>query len=330
MNLYKRVLGCLAGLALGDCLGGPTELLTRAQIQAEFGWVDHFVQAPAWHPHHILEPGRITDDTGQVLAVAHAVDPAGSLTADAVARELLLWAESAGENRDVVIGPSTRAALERLRQGESPRQAGTTGVTNGAAYRAVIPGLLCYAQPAQILEQVVEVCLPTHGTTPAISGAAAVAFAVATALGEEPRLADVISAAEEGAVAGRNFGAWRWATPLEKRIELAVRLVKESSTFQHALTALADYVGTDMLVSESVACAFGVIFLAEGDPMKAVQYGANIGGDTDTIAALAGAVCGAMKGIDAIDLSMLHNLELVNQLDLASEAGRLVGIIEKR
>jgi ADP-ribosylglycohydrolase len=85
-----------------------------------------------------------------------------------------------------------------------------------------------------------------------------------------------------------------------------------------------------MYVPESVAAAFGVLLLAKGDPMKAVLYGANIGGDTDTVASIAGAVCGAWKGRDTLDLQMVSRVEKVNDLDLGSEADRLVKIAEKK
>jgi ADP-ribosylglycohydrolase len=330
MNLYDRIYGCLTGLALGDSLGNPTEFLTRDQIRAEYGWVDRLVRAPVWHPHHELQPGQVTDDTGQALAVAHALQPDGQITAEDVAHHLLEWAEQAGETLSVVLGPSTRQALDRLQKGESPRQAGRNGTTNGAAYRAVIPGLVDYDRPEWILPQVVEVCLPTHGTSVAISGAAAVAFAVAAALVEAPHLEDILQAAMRGARLGCEHGTWAWSTPLEKRIQLAIRLVGENPQPEDALAALADYVGTDMLVAESVASAFGVVALAGGDPMKAIQYGANLGGDTDTIAAIAGAVCGAWKGAAALDREMLARVEEVNRLDLAAEAARLAGILENR
>ena len=36
MSLKDRIYGCLAGLALGDALGMPTEMLTPEEIKAEF------------------------------------------------------------------------------------------------------------------------------------------------------------------------------------------------------------------------------------------------------------------------------------------------------
>lgn len=330
MNLFDQIHGCLAGLALGDSLGSPTEFLTPRQIKEEYGWVYGFVPAPAWHPHKILQPGEITDDTGQALAVAHAYSGDGELTAEDVARHLLIWAEMDADKLSAVLGPSTRQALERLRQGESPRLTGRKGTTNGAAYRALVVGLVNFDRPEQLLRQAIEACLPTHGTTAAISGAAAVGFAVAGAMQNGAGVDDILSAACRGAELGSRHGAWHWSTPLDKRIQLAVKIIAESHDPKQALENIYNSVGVDMLVAESVAAAIGLVKLANGDPMQAIRYGANIGGDTDTIAAIAGAICGAYRGIEAIDRVMLAEVEKVNRLDLASEAARLEKIIHDR
>jgi ADP-ribosylglycohydrolase len=68
-----------------------------------------------------------------------------------------------------------------------------------------------------------------------------------------------------------------------------------------------------------------VAVLADGDPMRAIYAGINIGGDTDTIASLAGGICGAMRGPREIDARQLAIVELVNHLDLAGIARDLVG-----
>jgi ADP-ribosylglycohydrolase len=323
MNLLDRFHGCLAGLALGDALGMPTEMLTPEQIALEFGWVDHPVRAPAWHPHKYLAAGQVTDDTAQALAVAHAYTENGTLTVEAVAAGLLAWAEASVDILPVVVGPSTRRALDRLRAGDDPRRSGRDGTTNGAAYRAIPVGLVNHDREERRREQVVDACLPTHGTGVAISGAAAVASAVATALEAATSVDSILEAAKAGAAWGRRQGTWAWGTRLEKRIDLAARLVAENPDPKKALELLYSYVGVDVLVAESVASAFGVVALARGDPMLAVVYGANLGGDTDTIGALAGAICGAWRGIGAFDRQMLAQIEEVNHLDLGAEAARL-------
>ena len=60
--------------------------------------------------------------------------------------------------------------------------------------------------------------------------------------------------------------------------------------------------------------------------MRAVRYAANIGGDTDTIGAIAGAICGALRGIEAVDRALLAEVERVNGLDLAPVAQGLVRV----
>ena len=328
MRILERVHGCLAGLALGDCLGMPTEFLTHEQIQQEFGWVDHLQQAPKWHPHRKMKAGQVTDDTGQTLAIAHAYTADGELTAQAVARELIVWSKKAGDYLPLIVGPSTRRALDLLTQGENPESTGKLGKTNGASYRAVIVGLVNHARPDKIVPDVVQACLPTHGTTVAISGGAAVAMAVAEAMADDTSLDSIFTAAKHGAAEGRRYGEWSWGTPLEGRIDLALRIVDESSSIETALVNLARYVGVDMLIAESIATAFGLVALAKGDVMKAIGYGANIGGDTDTIAAIAGAICGAKQGVKAIDGKLRHEMEKVNGMDLMNEAKRLVNIMQ--
>lgn len=321
-----KAYGCLAALALGDAFGMPTEFLTPQQITAEFGQVVRLVPPPAWHPHVKLPPGSITDDTGQALALAAVYLRHGHMTAESAAQALLEWAENNRGNLDLYIGPSTRRALEALQAGTSPRESGTKGTTNGAVMRVAPIGIVRAGNFAATLADTVEACLPTHNTALAISGAAAISFAIAAAMRDDASLDSVLEAAMEGAAQGRQHGAWVWTPPLETRITLAVRLVREAESERRALQALYDYVGVDMLISESIPTALGLAVLANGDPMLAVRYGANIGGDTDTIGAIAGAVSGALQGIGAVDRSLLNEVEQVNRLNLEKVARGLVEI----
>lgn len=329
MNLSDRILGCLTGLAVGDALGMPTEMLTPEQIHTEYDWVDRLLPAPPWHPHHSLTPGRVTDDTGQALAILHAYSVDGSLDATNVGQELLRWADHEKDILDLVIGPSTRLALDELRAGGDVHKTGRRGKTNGAAYRAIIVGLINVHTPARILPQVIEACMPTHNTTTAISGGLAVALAVCEACRDGATLQTILAAAKQGAVEGRGHGVWTWSTPLEKRIEMAEHLVEECDRSEEALQAFNDKVGTDMLIPESVATAFGIVALAKGNPWLAVQYGANVGGDTDTIAALAGAICGAWKSANAFDPTMIADIERESRIDLHEETMHIEEIIHR-
>lgn len=125
----------------------------------------------------------------------------------------------------------------------------------------------------------------------------------------------MIAAAQHGAIHGREHGAWSWCTPLEKRIELAVKLANESSNIEDALQKIYDYVGTGLDPAESVAAALGVV-AARGDATTAINAGVNIGGDTDTVASIAGAICGALHGIESLDQNLVRDVERVNGFNI--------------
>lgn len=330
-DLHDRFLGCLAGLVLGDALGMPVEFLTPEQILENYGRINGIVQALDWHPHHCFKAGSVSDDTWQALAVAHAYSDAGDLSAESVSNELIKWFDrTPREELEVLIGPSTRKALEAIKNGSSVYEAGAQGTTNGAAMRVPPVGLVNMGNFEAILADVIQASLPTHGTAIAISGGAAVAFAVAQALLPHATLPEILDAGKEGAVQSSATGQWHWGTPLEGRIELALNIVDWAENEKTALSDLYRYVGVDMLVAESVATAFGLVKLAQGDPMKAIEYGVNLGGDADTIAAIAGAICGAWKGSSVINHSLLSTIEITNGLNLSWEAQRLFDIMRQK
>ena len=60
---------------------------------------------------------------------------------------------------------------------------------------------------------------------------------------------------------------------------------------------------------ETVPAAFALFCLADGDPVKAIEYGANFGRDTDTIGSMVGALCGAFKGIEGLKPEWVKQIE---------------------
>lgn len=347
---FAKADGCLAGLALGDALGMPTEFLTPERIVTEYGPLKGLVAAAGWHPHAALPYGSTTDDTAQALALAGIYLRGQPMTAELLAQAIVAWAGAQAPRLELYAGPSTRQALAALRNGADPRQSGRQGTTNGAAMRIAPVGIVHAGDFAATLADTVEACLPTHGTTLAISAAAAVSYAVCEAMTERATVESVLAAAQRGAVDARQHGAWVWTPPLEHRIALAVRLVREAAiatasrivggtASRHpfgeapdeasARTALYEYIGVDIAVTESIPTAFGLVALTAGDPRRAVLDAAQIGGDTDTIGAIAGAVCGALSGIAAMDLDLLATVEKANGLDLAQVARGLIAAAQR-
>jgi len=325
LSRFDRAHGCLAGVALGDALGRASEFMTRDQIRERFGWLTDFGMPGPLHPGVGDPPGSITDDTTQTLLIARVLLAGRPLTPERVAAALVAWAREHDGLNNPYLGPSTRRALGRLMTGASPRETGGQGTTNGSAMRVAAIGIANAADFDDVLADVVASGIPTHDTRNGHQAASAAAFAVAAAMRPGASIDDVIAAAQDGARRGRTLGQWSWATPLDRRIDLAVRLVRQSASLEDALQALYDYVGVGLDPAESVASAIGVVVAAGGAPMAAIQAAINLGGDTDTIASLAGGICGAMRGAREIDARQLTLVESVNHLDLAGIARELVG-----
>ena len=65
-------------------------------------------------------------------------------------------------------------------------------------------------------------------------------------------------------------------------------------------SAIEASIGNSVMMVESAPAAVGVFVAAAGDPLDTVSAGASIGNDSDTVAAMAGALAGALRGIDAV------------------------------
>jgi ADP-ribosylglycohydrolase len=327
-----RARGALVGLALGDALGMPAEGLSFAAVQERFGLIERFAPSPADNPISAGRPaGTVTDDTDQAVIVGRLlVAGEGRLHPLDLARELLAWAErmSAAGSRDL-LGPSTERALARLAEGVAPEESGRDGTTNGAAMRIAPVGLCCPVRTDEELRDLVDrvalVSRVTHNTGVAIAGAAAVATAVSAGvggLGAERATALAVNAARIGASYGATYGS---DTDVAAAIDRAVDLVAGHRP-PDALELVDRLVGTSVATAESVPAALALASLLDrADPWLVVRCAASLGGDSDTIAAMAGAVCGAIAGVDAFPLDLREQLAGANPgLDLATLADALV------
>ncbi len=324
--LLDHVYGCLAGLALGDALGLPTEMLTPELIAEWYGEIRGLTPIDARHPHHNLPRGSVSDDTDQALLLAHVLLDDGTIEPNRFAQRLLEWSRTPRVRENRFIGNATRRALEAIATGTPVETAGH-GETIGAAMR-VAPVALACATPEKLITQVVASCVPTHNTHAAISGAMAVAFGVADALNPDATLATMLDAACEGARIGGTFGAWSWTPPLDRRLAWVWRTC-EGMSQQDVSRFVYDVVGTGEPPWDLVASAFAILRATNAEPMPALFAAANAGGDTDTLAAIVGALVGALRGAYAFDLVMLADVCAVNHFDLSAIARRLVMVREE-
>ncbi|MFG2959345.1 ADP-ribosylglycohydrolase family protein [Streptomyces sp. NPDC048291] len=313
-----RALGAFYGLALGDALGMPTQVMSRQDVVRVYGAVTGFEAAGPDNPVSAGMPaGSVTDDTDQAVIVGRLlVEGHGRIDPLRLARELLDWEkEMRAKGSFDLLGPSTKAALDAVARGVPPREAGRTGTTNGAAMRVTPVGIAFAADPLDaFVDRVVESCQVTHDTTLGIAGAAAVAAAVSTGVGGGS-LDEAVTAAVAAARAGARRGHWIAGADIAARIEWARELVRDR-TEAEALDRVVALVGTSVASQESVPAAFAVLALADGDPWRTALLAANLGGDSDTIGAIAGAVAGSVAGLSALPAEAVRTLRSVNSLEL--------------
>src|ERR1700759_5812700 len=110
-----RAEGALYGLAIGDALGMPTQLLSRPEIVARYGpLLAGFEPAPAGHPIADGHPaGDVTDDTEQAVLLGRLlVAGRGTIDPGDLADALVAWeADMKARGSLDLLGPSTRRAL---------------------------------------------------------------------------------------------------------------------------------------------------------------------------------------------------------------------------
>lgn len=312
-NLRNHILGGLFGQALGDAWGMPA-LFTPDQTWQYFnGWITQFHPSPSEHfVHGGLPAGRITDDTEQAFALADAMLEDGAVTVNGTARAIIAWYDRIGGDSCPYVGPSTRRAVLALKKGVDPRESGRFGDTNGASMRVSPVGLIHPGNIEAAARDAALSCTPTHHTDVATSGAAAIAGAVAAALQQNASLDSIIGAGVQAAELGRTLGPVWMGANIARRIELAVSIASENGSERQRIQRLHDLIGTTLSISESVPAAFGVLAMADGEPVQTAIYAAALSGDADTIGAMACAIAGAWRGADAIPARYVATLRTVN------------------
>jgi ADP-ribosylglycohydrolase len=171
---------------------------------------------------------------------------------------------------------------------------------------------------------------PTHNTDVAMSGAAAVAGAVAMALAPGAQLDAILNAGIAAAEIGRGLGPTYMGASVARRIRLALEIAGRADDPRTRLQEIYDLVGSTLAISESVPAAFGVLAMAGGDPTQTAIYAAALSGDADTVGAMACAIAGAWRGADAIAADVCKTLREANpELDFETTARRLVELAER-
>jgi ADP-ribosylglycohydrolase len=322
------LIGCLLGQALGDALGFVVEARSPA-VAGEY--VEQYLLAgragELAHPDFPF--GQYSDDTQLARELLLSYADAGGWSPENYAGRL---AALFAEGRDVGAGPGTRAAAMRLLGGAHWSCSGTPApyAGNGSAMRGAPLGLLFGEDTRSMVEATVEQSMITHLDPRCSAGALAVAGAVSLAAKRAPvtneeflgALATLTAPADQSvAEAIRGLGHWAHLAPAEA----ARRLYDERLDPSYA----GEWRGISAFVTPSVVWSLYAFLHTPDDYWATVCTAIGVGGDTDTMAAIAGAISGARVGPGALPAGLVERLDDRGGwgrdalIDLARRAARL-------
>jgi len=287
VTLKSRAVGCLLGGALGDAWGGPSEGRSG--------------------PLRFEVPARpvLSDDTQLTLATCEAILESGSVEPENVAAHLSRWFQS-GRVRGV--GASPLKALRDLAAGTHWALAGARGeftAGNGAAMRIAPVAFLLDPVDSQHRVRIRDICRITHHSDEAYAGAMAVVLAIRSVItGTWSQDRTFLHAAVDGLP------------------DSAVRdRILELLPQQLPASDVANRFGATGYVVDSVPLALYCAQSIASEPLPSVLARTiGLGGDTDTIASIAGQLAGTVAGSQEIPHELVADIHGSEEVRSIAEA----------
>lgn len=291
-STHRCIIGCILGTAVGDALGLPYEGLSSRRASVLLGKPDRY--------RFLYRYGLVSDDTEHTLIVTQALisssDDVDRFSKD-MSRRLRWWLMGLPAG----IGYATLRSIFRLCIGFSTDHSGVFSAGNGPAMRAAILGA-AIDDPIKLRRFTRASTIITHTDPKAEYGAFAVALASHMA-------------SKSGTVRGRDYFT-QLSSLLEPEgdelIEL-IRKVIESIENEQTTIEFARSIGARNGVSgyiySSVPVAIHAWLYNQLDFRCAIISIVECGGDTDTVAAIAGGIIGSAVGKEGIPIDWLTNLK---------------------
>jgi len=320
-NYRKLFEYTLEAFATGDAMGMPTEFMDKETIRKRYKIVESILDPSESFIHRNLRKGQVTDDTEQVLYLIDMFSKNQEITPRKVAQTLYEWAVRTRAKEKGYIGPSSLKALEKIREGVKPEEAGKNGTTCGAAMRVLAPALCVKKGDLSKLRENIFMCsIPTHNTNLALEAAMALGYGYHfAAIGSD--FDQIIDAIIQGAVEGYKMSSNKFiGASTGERVRFVTKIVKRDWPIEKVLDFIYDVIGTSMASNEVVPAAVTIFMYAKDDVWLAIRMGASVGGDTDTIAAMAGALCCLYAGGHNIPSGIVEEVINTNSLNLEKYA----------
>lgn len=295
-----KTISTLLGLAIGDALGQPFECKDADTIKKS-GWDHRYVTGV----HLNLKPGQWTDDTKMALALARVLVNNGKFTVDAASKFYIEWYES-GDWRG--MGKQTQSSIKQMIDKKAPLKCGEIMIrknhdhsicANGSVMRVAPVGVFYRHFPLSLKKSACNDATMTHDHKDAREGSLAIASLIAKlCLDMEPfeAVRSTIDEFESGNIKAALIAGMKYA---------------ESGECIHYVIKKFDTRGmADSTIGSAIYC-----FLSNLESFKnAIVDAIYISGDTDTRAAVVGALSGTHLGLEGIPSYYVDNVEMSDTL----------------
>ncbi len=287
-GIQERAVACFKGLASGDAIGKQTETLAHSDVRK---WYPQGLEGFHGQPGEVIpryvgkryewRVGETTDDTEQTIAVGKALVRAGEANHEVIGTELLRCRKS--------VHPGVR--IWEFQQAADPTRVAPGGDGCGAAMRVSPVGLV---SPPDVLETIVrgafECSIPTHGGRFGVGAAASVAAAISAAI-EGQDAARVLTTAIEAARHAESL------CPVKSRIHVGDCVLAVCEWLAGRTSLSADEIAETFFPNEPaniVPLAIGLALVTESAEVTTL-IAANVGGDSDSVASIGGAIAAALR-----------------------------------
>lgn len=275
MDEEDKIIGCIVGGAIGDCLGRPYENQKEVRLKEE-----------KW---------KITDDTQMTLATCEAITKSRKVDPEIIAKAFVQW-----HRREPFrgLGASTYKALLELSQGGHWALVGRKGemaAGNGAAMR-IAPLAFCLDVDDKQTKIVIrDVSRITHHNEEAYVGALAVVIAIRCAWKETPNLDNSL-----------------FSTLIDKLPDSSIRdrLIDISKLDNNlSISEIAKIYGSSGYVVETIPLViYSLNYFQKLGFQPLLQELVTLGGDSDTIASITGQIIGSSIGFNALPKDLVNSL----------------------
>lgn len=315
MRLDDRIRGGMYGVAVGDALGATAEFMTQKQIREKYGMLQDIIGG-GWLN---LKPGEWTDDTEMTLAVAEGIMEEPDHPIGPIGRHFLQWRQTNPPD----IGSTIRATFKEFDTINSrlytlqtmwflaaQKVHSKTGRTagNGALMRT-IPVALAYEKEEEIYQHAIDIARMTHWDPRAGLTCALYCIYARYLLIEKSRRAALSMARN----ALRYFN--RLQTQKEKQAVTDIEALFNEPTKQEWLKPTGYTI-------DSLKCALWS-FVFNDTFEETVIEAVNLGGDADTIGAIAGGLAGVYYGYNAIPERFIEKFSQAQRNRLDTVTARL-------